>query len=126
MYKETIIIIIIIILIVIGDIIMQKYTDKTVTEISKELYFLKDYIVQNKEEMNRKIKAVEKVWEKHNETLAYYIEHDELEKVGTEISKAKADIEMKNYEMAVENLERCIFVLKHIKDKNSLKIVNIF
>ncbi len=126
MYKETIIIIIIIILIVIGDIIMQKYTDKTVTEISKELYFLKDYIVQNKEEMNTKIKEVEKVWEKHNETLAYYIEHDELEKVGTEISKAKADIEMKNYEMAVENLERCIFVLKHIKDKNSLKIVNIF
>ena len=50
MYKETIIIIIIIILIILGDIITQKYTEKTVSEISIGLYELKDYISQNKEE----------------------------------------------------------------------------
>ena len=44
MYKETIIIIIIIILIILGDIITQKYTEKTVSEISIGLYELKDYI----------------------------------------------------------------------------------
>ena len=54
------------------------------------------------------------------------IEHNELEKVDTEIVKAKADIEVQNYAKAIENLERCTFILEHIKDKNSLKIVNVF
>ena len=38
----------------------------------------------------------------------------------------KADIETNNEKIAIENLERCIFVLEHIKDKNLIKIVNIF
>ena len=68
----------------------------------------------------------EEKWDKKSETLAYYIEHDELEKVNTEIAKIKADIETNNEKIAIENLERCIFVLEHIKDKNLIKIVNIF
>lgn len=126
MYKETIIIIIIIILIILGDIITQKYTEKTVSEISIGLYGLKDYISQNKEEKYKKIENIEEKWDKKSETLAYYIEHDELEKVNTEIAKIKADIETNNEKIAIENLERCIFVLEHIKDKNLIKIVNIF
>ena len=126
MYKETIIIIIIIILIILGDIITQKYTEKTVSEISIVLYELKDYISQNKEEKYKKIENIEEKWDKKSETLAYYIEHDELEKVNTEIAKIKADIETNNEKIAIENLERCIFVLEHIKDKNLIKIVNIF
>ena len=126
MYKETIIIIIIIILIILGDIITQKYTEKTVSEISIGLYELKDHISQNKEEKYKKIENIEEKWDKKSETLAYYIEHDELEKVNTEIAKIKADIETNNEKIAIENLERCIFVLEHIKDKNLIKIVNIF
>ncbi len=126
MYKETIKIIIIIILIILGDIITQKYTEKTVSEISIGLYELKDYISHNKEEKYKKIENIEEKWDKKSETLAYYIEHDELEKVNTEIAKIKADIETNNEKIAIENLERCIFVLEHIKDKNLIKIVNIF
>ena len=126
MYKETIIIIIIIILIILGDIITQKYTEKTVSEISIGLYELKDCISQNKEEKYKKIENIEEKWDKKSETLAYYIENDELEKVNTEIAKIKADIETNNEKIAIENLERCIFVLEHIKDKNLIKIVNIF
>ena len=54
------------------------------------------------------------------------LSNNELEKVDTEIVKAKADIEVQNYAMAIENLERCTFILEHIKEKNSLKIVNVF
>ena len=98
MYKETIIIIIIIILIILGDIITQKYTEKTVSEISIGLYELKDYISQNKEEKYKKIENIEEKWDKKTN----------------------------NEKIAIENLERCIFVLEHIKDKNLIKIVNIF
>ena len=83
---------------------------------------LKDYEIRLIEILNN----IEKAWEKYSEKLAYYIEHNELEKVDTEIVKAKADIEVQNYAIAIENLERCTFILEHIKDKNSLKIVNVF
>lgn len=52
--------------------------------------------------------------------------HDELEKVSTELAKLKADVKTENYDFAVENLDNCIFILEHIKDKSALKIVNIF
>ena len=71
-------------------------------------------------------KTINSELKKYSEKLAYYIEHNELEKVDTEIVKAKADIEVQNYAIAIENLERCTFILEHIKDKNSLKIVNVF
>jgi len=38
----------------------------------------------------------------------------------------KADVKTENYDFAVENLDNCIFILEHIKDKSALKIVNIF
>ena len=69
---------------------------------------------------------IQNKWNEYQEKLAYYIEHDELEKVTTELTKLKADVETENYEFAIENLDNCIFILEHIKDKSALKIVNIF
>ena len=99
---------------------------KTVAEISREIFLLTESVKNNKDDIQQKLNNIEKAWEKYSEKLAYYIEHNELEKVDTEIVKAKADIEVQNYAMAIENLERCTFILEHIKDKNSLKIVNVF
>lgn len=126
MYREAVIIILIILLIVIGDILTHKFTTKTVTEINKEISLLAESVKNNKDDVEQRLNNIEKVWEKNSEKLAYYIEHNELEKVDTEIVKVKADIEIQNYKMAIENLEKCSFILEHIKDKNSLKIVNIF
>lgn len=126
MYKETIIIIIIIILIILGDIITQKYTEKTVSEISIGLYELKDCISQNKEEKYKKIENIEEKWNKKSETLAYYIEHDELEKVNTSLTLMKGYLEMEDYSQGVPELENCIYILYHIQDKQSLKIINLF
>lgn len=126
MYREAVIIVLIILLIIIGDILTQKFTIKTVTEISREIFSLTESVKNNKDDIQQKLNNIEKVWEKYSEKLAYYIEHNELEKVDTEIVKAKADIEVQNYAIAIENLERCTFILEHIKDNNSLKIVNVF
>ena len=124
MYREAVIIVLIILLIIIGDILTHKFTTKTVAEISREIFLLTESVKNNKDDIQQKLNNIEKAWEKYSEKLAYYIEHNELEKVDTE--KAKADIEVQNYAMAIENLERCTFILEHIKDKNSLKIVNVF
>lgn len=125
MYKEVIIVIIIVILVITANIITQNNTKNTVELISNQLYEVKSKIFSkniNKEDINK----INDIWDEKFEKMAYYIEHDELEKVSTELTKLKADIETENYEFAIENLENCIFILEHIKDKSSLKIVNIF
>ena len=127
MYKEIVITIIVLILIVVGNIVTQNNTNKSVEEMSYELENLKQEIEnKNWDESNKKMEEIEKMWEEKNEVMAYYIEHNELEKVQTEIAKTKADVESKESAMAIESIENCNFILEHIKDKNALKIVNIF
>lgn len=129
MYKELIIIIIIIVVVIIGNVITQSNTNKSVEVMSKELETFKSEILSeniSKKEIQEHISQINNTWEERFEKLAYYIEHDELEKVTTELTKLKADVETGNNDFAIENLESCIFILEHIKDKSALKIVNIF
>ncbi len=129
MYKELIISIIVIALVVIGNIITQNNTIKSVEEINANLSTLRSELTKqdvDKEKCVKYMNEVEKVWEKRYETMAYYIEHNELEKAKTELTRLKADIEVKEYETGVESLDSCIFILEHIKDKTALKIANIF
>ena len=127
MYKEIIITIIVLVLITVGNIITQNNTNKSVEEMSKHLDILKQQIEnKNWDESNKKMEEIEKIWKEKNEIMAYYIEHNELEKVQTEIAKTKADVESKEAAMAAESISNCNFILEHIKDKNALKIVNIF
>ena len=129
MYKELVIIIIIIVLVIAGNIITQNNTNKTVDIMNEELNAFRNKISSenvNKQEAQNHISKINDTWDEKSEILAYYIEHDELEKVTTEIKKLKADVETENYNFAIENLDNCVFILEHIKDKSALKIVNIF
>lgn len=129
MYKELIISIIVIALIVIGNVVTQNNTMESVEEISQNLNLLREEISKpevNSQISKQKIEEIENLWKEKYEAMAYYIEHNELEKVQTELTKLKADIDMQEYSTGVENLDNCIFILEHIKDKTALKIVNIF
>lgn len=129
MYKELIIIIIIIALVIVGNIITQNNTNKSVEAINDELKIFREEILKqtiSKTEIEEYIKKINNTWEEKFEKLAYYIEHDELEKASSELTKLKADVETENYDFAIENLDNCVFILEHIKDKSALKIVNIF
>lgn len=129
MYKELIIIIIIIALVIVGNIITQNNTNKSVEAINDELKIFREEILKqtiSKPEIEEHIKKINNTWEEKFEKLAYYIEHDELEKASSELTKLKADVETENYDFAIENLDNCVFILEHIKDKSALKIVNIF
>ena len=129
MYKELIITIVVIASITIGNVITQNNTIEAVKEVSGQLMTLRQEIEKedaDQEKAERQMKEVEKIWKKNYEQMAFYTEHNELEKVQTELTKLKADIEMEEYAQGVENLENCIFILEHIKDKSALKVVNIF
>lgn len=129
MYKEVIICITILVLVIIGHIVTQNSTSKAVEVVSNNLNELREELIMDRvrqEKVKTKMSEIKTIWNEKSDYMAYYVEHDELEKVETELTKLKADIETEEYTMGVENLDNCVFILEHIKDKNALKIVNIF
>lgn len=116
-------------MIVIGNVITQNNTIEAVGQISGQLTTLRQEIEKeeaSQEKAKKQMEKVEEIWKEKYCQMAFYIEHNELEKVQTELTKLKADIDMEEYAQGVENLENCIFILEHIKDKSALKVVNIF
>ena len=127
MKKEIVISIFVVILIIVLNIITQTNFKETYAQLEDNLIQLKENMKNNNDDFVKKqIQSIENQWTENYEKLAYYIEHDELEKVETQIVKLKANIDTKEYNVGIENLDTCIYILQHIKDKNALKIVNIF
>jgi len=105
MYKETTICICIIILIIWLDILTQNYTKTSTIE---------------------KLGELDKKWDEKHDKLAYYIEHDELEKVDTAIVQVKSFVENEEIPSAIAELETGKFVLEHIERKYKFNLQNIF
>lgn len=133
MKKEIIVCIIIVIAIIVGNIVTQNYTVKSIGILSEELEELKKDVIEeedNGEEVNENIKnkkeEIKKEWENRHDKLAYFIEHDELEKVKTDLTALNSFIETKEYAEAISELDKCVFVLKHIEDKYAFNLQNVF
>ena len=127
MYKEFIIIIVVIALIVGLDIVTNNYTKNSVEIISEDLNILKQYILEeNKEQSQAKMQDAKEEWEDRYKILAFYIEHDELEKVETELTGLEADLSVEEYKHCISELETTIFILKHIQEKEEFHLRSIF
>lgn len=128
MGKELIISIIILILIFGLNYITQKNTDSTVEIISTYLENTKNDVLEqnpNKEKATKDINETYDKWEELDDILAYYIEHDELEKVKTALTSAKSYIEVEEYSQSVEAIDKCIFILDHIHEREIFSLDNI-
>lgn len=129
MTKEIYICIIIVISVICAHFACTNYTKNSTFELENifnefKLELEKDD--SNDEEINSKMKFIKEKWQDKYEKLAFYIEHDELEKVETEIYGINANIDTGNYDEAIEKVEKCKFILKHIGNKESLSFKNIF
>ena len=136
MKKEIIISIIVIAMVIIGNIVTQNNTKKTVAELNEKLANQKnsliDAIDDNKKKDENYLKYKEKSsdirnrWDEMQELLSFYIEHDELEKVETQLAVINGQMESKLYDESVVEIEKCQFILEHIADKTAFNIKNIF
>ncbi len=127
MLKETIICIVIVVLISLGNYMTQNYTKETVGELSTELWDLKEKVIQQeKEKLKNSLEEIDRQWGKKHEKLAYYIEHDELEKIETELMAMKGNVEIEDYDSLMSGIEKSIFILKHIEEKYDFNLQNIF
>ena len=130
MGKETIICVVLIIAIIVGDYITQNYTKETAEELSGKLNSLKEIILseegENKEILQERMGEVWSEWETRYSKLAYFIEHDELEKIENNLTGVSSFIETEEYAEAISELDKGAFVLEHIKDKYVFELENIF
>ena len=127
MYKEVIICIIIVVTIISLDIFTQKYTKNTTSEITQVFADLKsDMLKEDKDKIDEKVKILEEKWGKKHDKLAYYIEHDELEKVDTAIVTLKSYIETEDFSSGIAQLDEGKFILEHIQKKYAFNLENIF
>ena len=127
MIKEILIIIVVVALVIGLDVVSNNYLKESVIELSNELNELKVQILkENKEEAQKQMLKVKEKWAEKYKVLAYYIEHDELEKVETELVRLASDIDMEDYKHCINELNTSIFILEHIQKKEELDIISIF
>jgi hypothetical protein len=127
MLKEAVICIIIIICIIGLEIYTQNFTEETVKEIRGSFAKIEECISRQEiEGLNNELEKIGTRWEEKQKKLAYYIEHDELEKVHTSIVTMKSFVETKDFSAAMAALEEGKFVIEHIQEKNSFNLQNIF
>lgn len=134
MKKEIIIVSIIVIATIILNIITQQYTNSAVTTMNNKLEEIEQIAQNNLENKElsqsnliiNKTENLNREWNKLNKNLAFYIEHDELEKVDTSIVTLSEYINLQQYEEAIPEIKKCEFIIAHIKDKESVKIINLF
>ncbi len=127
MYKEILIIIIVLGLIIGLDIITNNYTIYATDSLTNDLNMLKGYILNNEDEnVDQKIDEVNRKWKEYNNVMSYYLEHDELEKMETELRKLEGGLEVDEYEHSIETLNSAIFILEHIQEKEQFSIRSIF
>lgn len=127
MYKEIIIVIVVIALIIGLDVMTNNYTETSVSILSDELNILRENILQeDKENAQTQMMNIKNIWEKRYNILAYYIEHDELEKVETELTSLAAFLNVEEYGECISELDKTIFVLEHIEEKEKFDVRSIF
>ena len=127
MYKEIIITILIVVLILGLDIITNRYTANAIDELSQSLDELKlDLNTKSKNEIEGKTNNIFSKWREHYDILAYYIEHDELEKVETQLTMLRSDQNEEQYEECKKEIDTTKFILKHIENKEKFTLQSIF
>ncbi len=131
MIKELIISIVIVALIIFGDIFTINYTNQSVSEATNALAEMRTEIEKQDEEIDvQKVKTqignIRNKWNQRHKSLAVYIEHDELEKIETNLSGLHGYIEKEEYSDAMAQLDMSVYVLEHIRNKTKLSLINIF
>lgn len=132
MQKEIFIVIIIIIAIVSIDVLTNNYTKKNFGRIDEKLEEIKKIGLSlineedKEDELKNKLGELEKDWHNINSKTAFFLEHDELEKINSSMIKFKSYFELEEYTEAISELENCKFILKHLQDKEAIDLINLF
>lgn len=117
----------ILIIIVSLEIFVSTTTNKLLDNTTTKLEELKKALnEENYEESKTKSENISKEWNEYTEKLSFFTEHDEVEKIGTKIAVILENTRNKNYILALEDVMEAQYLIEHVKDKNKIKLKNVF
>ena len=125
-FEQITIVIVIVILIIFLEVVTSKNTEYSINKMSDEINDISDFLEKDIGKVQEKSKNIFERWEKLENKMNYYLEHDELEKVGRQINILESQIKSKNILDIKQNIAEIKFLLKHIEEKPKLTIDNIF
>ena len=127
--KEILTVLVSIVLVCTGAVISQNYLNKTSDELVGEIENLRAEIQKAKlDENNTSIKLSEDIydkWKNIEKKWSLIVIHTELDQIELSLIGMNADIKEKEYEKAMEELEKSVFLLQHIKEKERLALKNV-
>ena len=128
MWRDIVFCIIIIVVIITVDFFIQDYIKNSAEEMTVKLDNLKQEVSSKEKDKINEVdtKEVRETWEERYKILASVIEHDELEKVEKNLTGIYSALESKELSEVISELDESMFILRHIKDKYSFKIENVF
>lgn len=124
-FKPIFLAIIIIIFVLILDFITVNNTKKIVDFMNNSLNDIDEKLAQD-EYPDMEAKNLLTEWEKNEKILSYYLEHDEVEKIGNSINLIKKQIEIRDYDDARQSITETKFLFDHIEEKQILNVENFF
>ena len=123
-FKEYVVIFLVIVFVILIEIITDSITKKSINDINNKIEEVE--VSLETSENNDKINELCDSWKKECDKLSFYMEHDELGKVGILVDNVRSDIKNENTEDVKQELDEIKFLLEHIKDKQKLQLKNIF
>ena len=129
--KELSIIIIVIIIVCIASFFMQKYLVQTSDEILSNLERLKEQIREAQESGNNESakslsEDVMNKWEEIHKQWSMVVLHEDLDIIELSLIEVNACVEIGSFEDGLQEIDRSIFLVGHIKEKEAFKLKNIF
>lgn len=126
MMKELVISGIIVIVIISCNILIGNFIDGKLDHIiallDEVIPMLED---EEYEQSSDKINEINEYLTESESVLSCYIEHDELEKVQSALTVLNSYVKMESDD-AFSEANDMSFIIKHIKEKDDLKVKNIF
>ena len=126
MKKELFIIFLILVFVIVGDFFVQKYVHESFDTISNSLRELQSNPQYSNEQKNKIIDEMNMFWNNRFEKLTCIVEHSEVEKIKNGLISVSAGIDTGDDNYVYQEVEKTIYAIEHLEDKQTLKLYNIF
>ena len=114
MYREIVISVALLVFIFTANFFARNFTEKSIDEVTEKLEALQTEMITDGQKAKQEYEELEKIWLEKYEILAYYIEHDELEKVSSELYQLKGSIQTDQIDEGIPTIENCIFSIYNV------------
>lgn len=125
-FEQMTIVIVIVFFIIFLEIFTTRNTANSINKMLDEIDKISDLLDIDIIKAKQESKNIYEKWEKLENKMNYYLEHDELEKVGRQITILQSQIKSENILDIKQNLSEIKFLLKHIEEKPKITVDNIF